>query len=87
MIGVVAYLALIVAIPALLLGHQGQDWPLSWVWRTLRAALAPSRGHTCPCGASEGSDGTPEPQRIPRAPQGRPESSRPSWARTDEEAA
>jgi hypothetical protein len=32
--GVLAYLALTVTIPALLLGHQGQDFPpLRW-WRT-----------------------------------------------------
>lgn len=36
MTGVVAYLALVIVVPALLLGHQGQDWPLRGAWRLMR---------------------------------------------------
>lgn len=43
MTGVLAYLALVVTLPALLLGHQGQDFPLPLrgVWRWLYAPLRP----------------------------------------------
>lgn len=85
--GVVAYLALIVAIPALLLGHQGQDWPLTPLWRTLRTRM-PRAGRCVPAGAPQGL------VRLPRDLQGAPESAgartaspAPAWARTDEEAA
>jgi len=40
MIGVLAYLALVIVIPALLCGHVGEDFPpLSW-WRARRARAA-----------------------------------------------
>lgn len=37
MIGLIAYLALIIVIPALALGHHGEDFPPFRWWRTLRA--------------------------------------------------
>lgn len=76
MIGLLAYLALVVVIPALLLGHQGQDFPLA---RACRCALA-----WRPQGRSRVSRvlrGAPEPAHARTAV------SVPSWARTDEEAA
>lgn len=52
MIGFVAYLALTVAIPALLLGHQGQDFPPCRWRRTLAARKARARG-CVPAGAPQ----------------------------------
>lgn len=42
MTGVAAYVVLVVVLPALLLGHQGQDFPLPLrgAWRRLCARLA-----------------------------------------------
>lgn len=34
-ITVPAYLAMVVAVAALLCGHQGQPWPLAGLWRTV----------------------------------------------------
>lgn len=82
MTGVLAYLALVIAIPALLCGHCGEDWPLTgacrWAWKTARRALY---GRRRPEQASRAPDSTESPQRR----------SRPSWAHeqptTYEEAA
>ena len=64
MTGVLAYLALTVTLPAMLLGHQGQDWPLAGAWRWLRGSLAASR-------AARALGEQPERYRPPQ---------RPSWA-------
>ena len=70
MTGVLAYLALVIAIPALLCGHCGEDWPLTGacrrVWKTARRALrAPLADERAP----QAPESTPSPQRR----------SRPSW--------
>lgn len=83
MIGVVAYLAIVIAIPALMLGHQGEDFP-PWWW--LRAARARARSQT-PVSRPE------SPPRVSRIPRSAPEASQapsrpvPSWADTSKEAA
>lgn len=80
--GVVAYLALVIAIPALACGHQGQDWPPVAAWRTVRARKARG-GRQAPTGAPQGV------LRLPRDPRGAPSASQtpsrpgPSWARKD----
>lgn len=69
MIGLVAYLALVVTLPALLLGHQGEDFPpLRW-WRWARARQGPEPprrhiphwAHTQPLDPGDGR--TPAPDR------------------------
>ncbi|HEY9353650.1 MAG TPA: hypothetical protein VIP28_10380 [Nocardioides sp.] len=82
MIAVLAFVALTVTIPALLLGHQGQDWPLRGPWRWLRARM-PRRGPQAPvCGPQS-------PSRLPRGLRDAPEPAQsrsrrpaPSWAHT-----
>ncbi|MFG2269106.1 hypothetical protein ACGFNY_04950 [Streptomyces chartreusis] len=79
----VAYLALVVVLPALLLGHQGQDFPpLKW-WRAVRARQArearctPVSRPQCPLRLPLGLRGAPEPaQSRSRRPV-------PSWAHTE----
>jgi hypothetical protein len=86
-IGVLAYLALVVVVPALLLGHQGQDFPPWRWWRPLRAVwprravCAPTGGPHSPTGDSRDH---PEPPRPAQRRTGRPA---PTWARTDKDAA
>lgn len=79
MIGLVAYLALVVTLPALMLGHQGEAFPpLRW-WRWARARKARARGCapvSRPQSPSCGSRVTGAPPRASQAP------SRPSWANT-----
>lgn len=70
MTGLFAYLVLVVVIPALLLGHQGQDFPL-------RRACAWLYGRLPASGASQAVPEGREPQRPSRARTARPV---PSWA-------
>ena len=65
MTDVLAYLALVVTIPAMLLGHQGQDWPLAGAWRWVRARM-PRAGRCTPAGAPWGV------LRLPRGLRGAP---------------
>jgi hypothetical protein len=47
MTGLLAYIALVVAVSAFTLGHQGQTFPpLIW-WRFLRRRTSWARGHGC----------------------------------------
>jgi hypothetical protein len=84
--GVLAYLALVVVVPALLLGHQGQDFPPWRWWRPLRA-LWPRRAVCAPAGAPQGVFGdSRDAEEAPEPAEGRtaPRATRaPSWARTD----
>lgn len=80
MTGLVAYLALVVVVPALLLGHQGQDWPLKL--RRPHKARQPREAACAPlCGPQS-------PARLPGSLRGAPEASQrrprptPSWAHT-----
>ena len=66
MTDVLAYLALVVTIPAMLLGHQGQDWPLAGAWRWVRARM-PRAGRCAPAGGLWGA------LRLPRGLRGAPE--------------
>lgn len=83
MMGVAAFVALVFTIPALLLGHQGQDWPLRGVWRWLRM---PRAARCAPAGAPRGVSRLPG--GIPGAPgaadghTARPAHPAPSWAHT-----
>lgn len=78
MIGLVAYLVLVVTLPALVLGHQGEDFPpLRW-WRWARQARR---------GARRGQGAPRSPFRDSRAagapagpPGGRTGARVPSWA-------
>lgn len=88
MTGLAAYLTLVVVVPALLLGHQGQDWPLAGLRRALQARR-PREARCTPAGAPQTPSRLPRGLRdAPSAPQRR---SRPSWATTqpidNEEAA
>lgn len=90
MTSVAAYLTLVVVLPALLLGHQGQDWPLAGVRRAVRARRPREARYTPVCGPQS-------PLRLPRSVRGSPEPAQsrtarpaPSWANTqpiNEEAA
>lgn len=44
---VAAYMALTVTLPALLLGHQGQDFPLRGAWRATRALISRRAPSAC----------------------------------------
>jgi len=75
--GLVAYLALVVVVPALLLGHQGQDWPLKVAWRGATGPLW-ARGRVearmftrARVRRSTGRTATREPRHIPTAPPSR----------------
>lgn len=82
MTDVLAYLTLVVVIPAILLGHHGQDFPpLAWR-RTIRARQARARG-CAPVSRPQ------SPSRLPRDLRGAPEPAQsrtrrpvPSWAHT-----
>ncbi|GAA3852142.1 hypothetical protein GCM10023084_02910 [Streptomyces lacrimifluminis] len=85
---VAAYMALTVTLPALLLGHQGQDFPLRGVWRTARALIARRAPSACDRRAlgravalASGETVTAPPVAV-LAPPVRPT---PAWARTDTE--
>ena len=87
MIGVAAYLALVFAIPALMLGHQGEDFP---PFRWLRAARA-RRGSQTPASRPDSPvrlprhlRDAPEPPQSRTGPHSRPA---PRWAHTDTEEA
>lgn len=80
MIGLAAYLACVIVLAALACGHQGEAWPLRGVWRV----LAPSRDVVAVLPAVDGSGGAPDVRKAHAATE---PPSRPSWARTDEEAA
>lgn len=90
MTAVAAYVVLVVVLPALLLGHQGQDWPLAGVWRAVRARWARRDLQAPACGPQS-------PSRLPRSLRSAPEPAQsrsarpaPSWANTqpiNEEAA
>lgn len=81
MTAVAAYVVLVVVLPALLLGHQGQDWPLAGAWRAVRARW-PRRGALRGLGAphSPSRDSSVATQAL-RASQG-PSRRAPSWAHT-----
>lgn len=87
MTAVVAYLLLVVVVPAWLLGHQAQDFPpLQW-WRTLKAWQA--REAACTPVSRPHSPSRP-PLSVRGAPEAPQRRSRPSWAHTqpiNEEAA
>lgn len=74
MTGVAAYVVLVVVLPALGLGRQGQDFPpLAW-WRAWRTT-GPRRGVVAPLAA----------EHVTRAPESTPSLKRrptPSWAHT-----
>jgi hypothetical protein len=79
--GVVAYLVLVVTLPALLLGHQGQDFPPLLWWRTLKARRA-REARCAPAGALHSPSRLPDSLRgAPRASQ-KPSRPAPSWAHT-----
>lgn len=84
--GVLAYLALVVVVPALLLGHQGQDFPPWRRLRTLRPSL-PRRAVCVPAGGphSPSSDSRDHPE-PPRPAQRRTSHPAPTWARTEDAA-
>lgn len=77
MIGLAAYLALVVTLPALVLGHQGEVFPpLRW-WRWARARQArrgawrgsgAPQGPFCDSRAAETPAGPPERRTAPRVP-------------------
>jgi hypothetical protein len=81
--GVVAYLALVVAIPALILGHQGQDFP---PFRWLRAARV-RRGIHAPVSRPQGPVRLPRHLRTAPEPSQPPSRPAPHWAHTDTEEA
>lgn len=85
-----AYMALTVTLPALLLGHQGQDFPLRGVWRAARALIARRVPSACAWRAvgravalASGETPLAPPVPIPALPA----RAVPTWARTDKEAA
>jgi hypothetical protein len=84
--GVFAYLVLVVVVPALLLGHQGQDFPpLRW-WRALRSRM-PRRGAWRGRGAPHSPSGVSRDlEPAPEPPQSRTEPRVPTWAQPDKEA-
>lgn len=87
MIGMVAYLAVVVAIPAMMLGHQGQPFPpRRWLRaaRARRGSQAPAEApETAPCVSSAAVTPLRPPQRRTE-PRTRPA---PHWAHTDTEEA
>lgn len=84
MIGVVVYLAIVIALAAVLCGHQGEDFP---PFRWLRAARARARRCT-PASRPETASGDSPAAVTPLSPaERRTEPHTPSWARTDKEAA
>lgn len=80
MIGLVAYLALVVTLPALLLGHQGEDFPPWRWWRWARATQA-RRGAWQGLGAPQGPFRDSRAAGTPAGPPERRTATRvPSWA-------
>jgi hypothetical protein len=79
-IGLVAYLACVIALAALACGHQGESWPLRGVWRV----LAPSRGVVAVLPAVHGPGGAPDVREAHTATE---PPARPSWAHIDTEEA
>lgn len=74
-ITVPAYLAMVVAIAALLCGHQGQPWPLTGLRAACRRG-GPRTDTVAPLAAehaSRASESIPRPKRRPA----------PSWAHTE----
>lgn len=57
---VAAYMALTIALPALL-GHQGQDWPPGVWWRTVRALRHRTPSENLPIPALMASRRRPQP--------------------------
>ena len=84
MTAVAAYVVLVVVLPALLLGHQGQHWPLAGAWWAVRARQ-PREARCTPAGApqtpapviraTEAATDALRPRTAPRRPV-------PSWAHT-----
>lgn len=69
-----AFLAAVVAVAAPLCGHQGQPWPL----RRRAASCAPAGAPEGPSGGFRALRPAPDVSQPP---------SRPSWTRTDKDAA
>lgn len=81
------FLAVTVAVAAVLCGHQGQPWPLAGLVRSAWTAAA-SRRPQKPAGAPESPSRGSRDAGTPQKPAGgRTELHVPSWARTDEETA
>lgn len=87
---VAAYMALTVTLPALLLGHQGQHFPLRGAWRTARALISRRAPSACAMGASGRAVALASGETVTEAPVpvlAPPVRPAPAWARTDKEAA
>lgn len=87
---VAAYMALTVTIPALLLGHQGQHWPLRGAWRAGRALMARRAPSACvwrALGRAVALASVETPIAPPGALHTNPPRATPTWARTDTEEA
>lgn len=82
MTAVAAYVVLVVVIPTLGLGHQGQHWPLAGVWRAVRARRARA-GRCTPARAPQSPFRLPRSLRdVPSPAQSRTVRPEPSWAHT-----
>lgn len=83
---VAAYMALTVTLPALLLGHQGQHWPLRGVWRAARALMARRAPSVCATRALGRAVALASGETLPAPPEAlhanRPRTT-PTWARKD----
>ena len=87
---VAAYMALTVTLPALLLGHQGQHFPLRGVWRASRALIARRAPSACDRRALGRAAALASVQTLthPPAPaEAVPARAVPTWARPDTEEA
>lgn len=87
---VAAYMALTITLPALLLGHQGQHWPLRGVWRAARALMARRAPSACDRRALGRAVALASSEKLhgpPGALHANPPRTTPTWARTDKEAA
>lgn len=83
---VAAYMALTVTLPALLLGHQGQHWPLRGAWRAARALVARRAPSACDRRALGRARALASGEKLPAPPvpvSALPARAVPTWARTD----
>lgn len=77
-----AFLAVTVAVAAVVCGHQGQPWPLAGLVRSAWTAAGPRRALSARLSAEQPS-ADPESPGTPDGRSERPPHPSPSWARKD----
>lgn len=86
LITLAVFLTVVVAVAALVCGHQGQPWPLTPLWRTVRARM-PRAARCAPAGAPRGASRLPLHLRDAPEALTPPSSPVPAWAHTDKDTA